>query len=460
VSAVSRWPLDENTGTAVSDSVGSNTGTLSNAAAWTTTVAPVTFTPNDASILCSGGYFVDLANGATLGVTSSYSFSMWLMWPTPPSGFSSRNAAFGICTTSGAFELGIGSSFDGDGTVAFDVGYVGGPYQSARGPTIVANQWYHVGVVLKNGSAELWVDGVLEDTVTYDANTLSATDNADIWRIGGELYATALYYGHSGYVDDVRTFDHELGSTEWAALAARASTTTSLEPGVAVCAATAVAPSVIAGGVSVAAGVAVCAGTAVAPTVSVGAVSVAPGVATCAGTAVAPTVSVGAVSVAPGVATCAGTAVAPTVTAGAVSVAAGVAVCAATAVAPTVTAGAVSVALGVATCVVTAVAPTVTAGSVSVSVALGVATCAATAVAPTVTAGAVSVAPGVATCVVTAVAPTVTTGSVSVVPGVASCAVTVIAPTVANVLFATDQTIIVIAAAAWDRVSADAVEVS
>lgn len=225
--AVSCWPLDENTGTSVGDSVGSNTGTLTNASGWSTTVAPVAFSPNDASLFGNHLYYALLANAATIGPAASYSFSMWIRWDSLPG---DRDAAFGLEAVFGGFSLAIGSSLDGDSKVAFDLGLAGLAYQSCKSAaTIVAGNWYHVAVVLRNGSADLYVNGSYEATCTYDANTLAATDSTGGMIIGAEGYDAGMgggmvyQFNLAGYVDDVRTFDHELTGGEITALAARTS---------------------------------------------------------------------------------------------------------------------------------------------------------------------------------------------------------------------------------------------
>jgi hypothetical protein len=221
--AVSRWPIDENTGTSVADSVGSNTGTLTDPAGWSTTVAPADFSPNDAALFSNHIYYVLLANAATIGVTSSYSFSLWIRWPSLPG---DRDCAFGLEAVGGGFSLAIGSSLDGDNKVGFDLGVAGSSYQSCKSAaTIVANDWYHVAVVLRNGSADLYVNGAYEATCTYDAATLMATDSTGGMMIGAEGYnpGSGMIYQFNllGYVDDVRTFDHELSGAEITALSAR-----------------------------------------------------------------------------------------------------------------------------------------------------------------------------------------------------------------------------------------------
>lgn len=220
MSAISQWTLDEGTGTSVGDSVGSNTGTLNNSLGWSVVTAPLTFS-NPGSLYAASAYYVSLANDFSVGPSSSYSVSLWARWPNTPT---DRNPAFAFDSTDGDFGFSLGSTADGNGKIALEVSEYANGYQSCQGPTIVPDQWYHLCAVLRSGgTADLYVDGVYENTVTYDAFTTAlAAANGNGRTIGGEKYNGSVYWQASCYVDDVRTFDHELSGSEITALAARA----------------------------------------------------------------------------------------------------------------------------------------------------------------------------------------------------------------------------------------------
>lgn len=225
MAAVSRWQLDENTGTTVSDSVGANTGTLSDSSGWSTSYAPLSFA-NVSCLAAAGTKYVSLANGASLDASSSFSVSLWVRWNTVPT---TRSCAFGMGTENNCFFLSLGSSYEGDGKVGFDVGNTAVLGQACKSAaTIVPGRWYHVVAVLRSGSADLYVDGNYESTVTYDPLTVPATANTFPWYIGCEDYYGTQGFFIDGYVDEVRIFSHELNGTEITDLSARSYPTVSL----------------------------------------------------------------------------------------------------------------------------------------------------------------------------------------------------------------------------------------
>lgn len=178
--------------------------------------------------------------------------------------------------------------------------------------------------------------------------------------------------------------------------------------------------------------------TAVAPTVVQGSLTIAPAAASATATAVAPTVIQSSVTVdlAALPATATATAVAPTVVQGSITLdlASVPATATATAIAPTIPGGdeTVDLAGDPATATATAVAPTVVLGSITLDLAALPATATSAAVAPTVVLGSVTVAPEAATATASAVAPDVVLGSLTIdlAALVALATATAVAPTV------------------------------
>jgi hypothetical protein len=80
--------------------------------------------------------------------------------------------------------------------------------------------WYHLAVVLRNGSADLYLDGVFQNTLTY-GTTLSADPCTGPMTSGAAHFVGAPYLSFfNGLVDDIRTFDYELSGAEITDLAA------------------------------------------------------------------------------------------------------------------------------------------------------------------------------------------------------------------------------------------------
>jgi hypothetical protein len=290
--ALSRWKFDAGSGTSLADAVGSNTGTLTNAAAWSTDF-PSAILGNAKSLNFAGAYYATFPNVATLSPTASFSASLWIKNNAIPG---IRDSAFGIDYGLGEFTFDVGSSYDNDGVVAVDFGVAGATYEPlkvaslaitdcvddggglikvtsnghglATGRTVYisgvagtteansvspwtitvvdANNftldgstfantytsgglilpqapigvWYHLAVVLRNGSADLYIDGVFQNTLTY-GTTLSADPCTGPMTSGAAHFVGAPYLSFfNGLVDDIRTFDYELSGAEITDLAA------------------------------------------------------------------------------------------------------------------------------------------------------------------------------------------------------------------------------------------------
>lgn len=205
MAVVSSWLLNEGTGTTVGDSVGANTGTLSDASAWTSTAVEGAY-----AIDCASLYHVEFANETSFDSTSTRTIAMSLFYHGTQA---SRAAAFAPDCDWGGFELGIGASLAATGNVGADIGLAGISYQPIVGRAFVPLTWYRVAVVLKNGSAELWVNGVLDASITYGSDVLSATASSGLMSIGHTTYNGSDYFQFNGIIDDVKTYDNSLDAT-------------------------------------------------------------------------------------------------------------------------------------------------------------------------------------------------------------------------------------------------------
>jgi len=89
-----------------------------------------------------------------------------------------------------------------------------GNYYAATGPTVSANQWYHVvGVWDRTGGTNnlrIYADSSLEGTATVNADMDADTIYATI----GRLYYPTVNQYFNGLIDDVRIYNRVLSETE------------------------------------------------------------------------------------------------------------------------------------------------------------------------------------------------------------------------------------------------------
>lgn len=207
MAVVSHWPFDDGPGAGfdnlvVADAVGSNTGAISSTDAWSTTTYAGSY-----SINCGGTHHAEFSNEASFGPTSTRTIALSLFYHDVQG---SRAAAFAPDCDTGGFEVCIGASLSNGAKIGVDVGKGGVAYQPLMGRTFNNSEWYRVVCVLKNGSAELWVNGELEDTVSYDATTNGATSSSALMSVGHETFDGSDYFAFNGIVDEVKTFDSSL----------------------------------------------------------------------------------------------------------------------------------------------------------------------------------------------------------------------------------------------------------
>lgn len=159
-----------------------------------------------------------LGNGTTaqatatvpkLDTTASYSVSAWVRLDAVGGGFQSAVATDGLGGSSPFFLQYVPTSQSAHG-FAFSVW--NSPRAVATGITPVIGQWYHlVGVRdAAAGTASLYVDGVLQSSVTAHGTDVS-TGKVTIGRAQYQGNPTDFFHGA---IDDVRLFNRALTPTE------------------------------------------------------------------------------------------------------------------------------------------------------------------------------------------------------------------------------------------------------
>jgi len=187
------------------DSIGSNDATFNNGAA--------VVTDNErGNVVETDGVndYVSMPASVTSGL-SDFAFSFWVK--TTESGsdgtYWQNPTLLGMETSGqGTGDFGVVTS---NGYIGFWTGLSGGPDQSYISATTQINddQWHMITLANDGANTELYVDGVLEASLTSDGNL----DNRDFYLGASNSQAGANFH-HSGRFDDFRVFDRELSADD------------------------------------------------------------------------------------------------------------------------------------------------------------------------------------------------------------------------------------------------------
>ncbi|MEI6556638.1 MAG: LamG-like jellyroll fold domain-containing protein [Paludibacter sp.] len=145
--------------------------------------------------------YIDVPNSSSLNFTNQFTISSWIK-----TNFSSdwqRIVDKGQQATSNGYVLDmIGNSVR-----------LNANYQYTTNATICNNTWKHIVSVYNNGVVQIYIDGILNSTITSTATSLVAcTNNLKIGKANGNLV-----YFH-GNIDDIRIYNRALNQNEVTAL--------------------------------------------------------------------------------------------------------------------------------------------------------------------------------------------------------------------------------------------------
>ena len=77
------------------------------------------------------------------------------------------------------------------------------------------NQWYYLVGVLKNGSADFYINGIYQGSVTYNATILGATANSKNYGIGGIFYNGVIVGPYSNcQVGPIQIYNRSIAANE------------------------------------------------------------------------------------------------------------------------------------------------------------------------------------------------------------------------------------------------------
>jgi fibronectin type 3 domain-containing protein len=191
---VAAYSFDQGNGTSVTDSAGTNNGTV-DGATWTTA-------GKYGSALSFDGVndWVTVADAASLDVTR-LTLEAWVR-PTALGGMW-RTVAFKEQPGGMVYAL-----YAGQGT-GVPVGQVNiGGERNALGPALALNTWSHLATTFDGSALRLYVNGALAGTTTV-AGSISASAGA--LRLGGNAVWSEWF---AGQIDEVRVYDRALTESE------------------------------------------------------------------------------------------------------------------------------------------------------------------------------------------------------------------------------------------------------
>jgi hypothetical protein len=204
VGLVGRWKLDEGTGSATVDSSGNGNDGVVRGAAWVAGGFPMAKYPNPGALRFTNNDFVQLGTKSLPGNNKPQTVTFWLNYTAVPG----SDAQMCVTLTdgkAGGSRLKLGFKTQKLAVVK------GGPNLVNAAPP--APGWHHFGYTYDGTTHRLYIDGAQRSMSTVAPDT-GATSNA---RLGGNYDGSE---GFTGFIDEVRIYDHPLTAPEIAALAA------------------------------------------------------------------------------------------------------------------------------------------------------------------------------------------------------------------------------------------------
>lgn len=211
---IAHWKLDETSGPTAVDSEGGNDGSLNGSAYWTTGEIDGGL----AFDYADGEDYVEVPNSSGLENVQEddYTLAAWFRPnSTPPGSGSDNDANYGILIKAGWHN---GIYFANGNRFAFDHQLDDGTSVSLLSTnTFSPGDFYHVaGVVDRSaGTTSLYVNGELEDTLSFTPGAAAREYGTMTWKLG-IAYSGASSWGWpaDGVIDDARIYDRALTAAE------------------------------------------------------------------------------------------------------------------------------------------------------------------------------------------------------------------------------------------------------
>lgn len=189
---IGHWTFDENTGTLAKDtSANANTGTLTNGPVWTDGKV------GQALQFDGSNDHVVLPTSSSLNITGDISLESWIK--TSSTGFPHIFGGYQSSSPYPGYAIALGANAD-PGKFCF----WNGTGWNCTTTNVNDGKWHHVAAVLSGSTLYLYIDGIINRTVTSVATIPSYTSTR---VIGGRSDANVTYIWN-GKLDDVRLYNY------------------------------------------------------------------------------------------------------------------------------------------------------------------------------------------------------------------------------------------------------------
>jgi hypothetical protein len=206
------WPMDENSGVALSDRSGyDQTGAFGNPPTWTTSSAPLSSSNPSALSFNGTNSFATVPWNSRFDLPGDLTVAFWAY---RAAGSSTWTRMVGKGTAANAVNYGVWTG-PAIGYKAYFQQYTaaGGVSIDLTGTTPLAiGTWYHIACTVTGNTVRIYINGVLDATGTRTAVPGMSTDPLGIGGYGGSYF--------NGILDDLRLYNRAIASTEIASLAA------------------------------------------------------------------------------------------------------------------------------------------------------------------------------------------------------------------------------------------------
>jgi hypothetical protein len=158
-----------------------------------------------------------LPNTLTIGPTSTFTLCAWVNYISRPTGGVARRSVLDQSVNTNDFEPILGFPYTYSASkMGLEVGKAGVASQIAYSAnTNNLDQWYYLTGLFKNGSADFYINGVYQSSVTYSATVNSATANSKNWGIGGVFFNGTIVGPYANCkVGPVQVYNRNLASGE------------------------------------------------------------------------------------------------------------------------------------------------------------------------------------------------------------------------------------------------------
>ncbi|HSH01071.1 MAG TPA: LamG-like jellyroll fold domain-containing protein [Anaerolineae bacterium] len=205
------WSFNEGVGTTAADPINNFNGTLINDVNWSTNTNFNPFTNPYALQFDGVDDYVEIPDNPMLDLTT-FSLSLWVRADQIKNGWQplvTKEASNGVARNFGLFitpyTLKVHYSIQSADCVTWN------SFDTASSLTI--NQWHHIGMTYDGQVVKIYIDGVLDNSLTL---AITPCHNNDPIKLGKEISA---YLPFTGAIDELRIYNNVLSSAEMTRLA-------------------------------------------------------------------------------------------------------------------------------------------------------------------------------------------------------------------------------------------------